>query len=916
MDAAVRELTALDTRLQQQSAYRASRDAVEAPPGAEGVPLKGFVRLPEPPSEPAPPDTTLRFTAEPMRIDGGPWVQAQMLALTGERVLTPAVANAQTVKLGNGATVPFPGGGQAPPRHGILGADLDNDYAVDLVLAGAGGLRLMQQEAPDAFVDVTDRAGLPAAVRDAAYAGAWAADLDLEGDLDLVLARTDGAPLALRNNGDGTFDPWPLFEDVTGLRDFVWGDLDAGGDPDAVLLDADGRLHLYDNARGGQFESISAPAPASPVRAIDVADTDGNARMELLVLGADGTLLRAARQEGGGWAQDVAARWPGAQGVPAGASLVVADLDNNGALDALAAAPGTGQLWLSDVQGGLRPVESMPEGPVLDVADFTGGGRLDLVTMGTDGQPVRLLNRGDLDYASRSIQVRTARRAGDQRINAFGIGGTVEIRAGLLYQKRRITGPVVHFGLGKRELVDVARVVWPNGSVQAEFDLETDQALLARQSLKGSCPWIFTHDGEGMRFVTDFLWRTALGLNINTQGKTGVLHGVDWVRIDGDALAVRDGFYDVRITAELWETHFFDEVTLMTVDHPAGVEVLVDERFTLPPPTWALHPMATPRPLAGAWDAEGRDVTERVRTRDERYLDTFELGDYQGVARPHYVEVALPEEAPAEGPLWLVASGWIRPTDTSINAAIGQGRQAPPQGLRMEVPDGQGGWTTVRPDLGFPSGKAKTILIDLAGVFRPGTPRRVRLHTSMEIYWDRLAWAAGRPEAEVRTQRLAAETALLRHRGFSVVHQASHSAPELPTYDTLAATTPQWRDLEGYYTRYGDVRPLVAGTDDRYVIMNAGDEMVLKFAAPPPPPDGWVRDFVLVGDGWIKDGDLNTTHSATVRPLPYHGLMDYTAPPTRLEDDPAYRLHPEDWATFHTRYVSPDRFTHALTPAQ
>ena len=40
--------------------------------------------------------------------------------------------------------------------------------------------------------------------------------------------------------------------------------------------------------------------------------------------------------------------------------------------------------------------------------------------------------------------------------------------------------------------------------------------------------------------------------------------------------------------------------------------------------------------------------------------------------------------------------------------------------------------------------------------------------------------------------------------------------------------------------------------------MNAGDELSLRFAVPPPPPLGWERDFVIVGDGWIKDGDYNS----------------------------------------------------------
>jgi len=96
------------------------------------------------------------------------------------------------------------------------------------------------------------------------------------------------------------------------------------------------------------------------------------------------------------------------------------------------------------------------------------------------------------------------------------------------------------------------------------------------------------------------------------------------------------------------------------------------------------------------------------------------------------------------------------------------------------------------------------------------------------------------------------------------------------------------------------------------VIANAGDEVRLRFTAPPPPPAGWKRDYVLVGDGWIKDGDLNTVFSKTVLPLPYHGMKDYSVPPGELENDPAYKLHPEDWQNFHTRYITADAFRNAL----
>ncbi len=96
--------------------------------------------------------------------------------------------------------------------------------------------------------------------------------------------------------------------------------------------------------------------------------------------------------------------------------------------------------------------------------------------------------------------------------------------------------------------------------------------------------------------------------------------------------------------------------------------------------------------------------------------------------------------------------------------------------------------------------------------------------------------------------------------------------------------------------------------------MNAGDEIRLRFPEAPPPAAGMVRDFVLMGDGWVKDGDYNTSFSRTVLPLPTHADSRYVTPPRELEDDPLYRKHKADFAEYHTRYVSPDRVRDALQP--
>jgi Tfp pilus assembly protein PilF len=903
--------------LVRDPAYRQSRAAIQAPFGQEGEVIPRFLRLPWPHAKLAAPDNALTFAIEPLSAGDEQWMWINAISLDGEKAPTVMMANGHEVRMLGGAVLKFPGGpAPLPPLpDGIVGLDFNNDFKMDLAVAGAGGLSLFRQDDAGTFTDVTAHLGLSPAVTGVPYTGVWAADVDLEGDLDLVLGTSEGPPLVLRNNGDGTCAELRLFDGVIGLRAFAWGDVDADGDPEAVLLDTTGTVHVYTNQRSGQFQTRVLPQALGQVLAMAIADVNSDSVLDLVVLQADGNLQRLSHTaEDEAWQMVAMAQWPA---FPSGiavatAYLLVADVDNNGGLDLIASIPAGGRIWLSNAPGNFHPLDDLLPGLVFAAAELTGDGKLDLLGLSETGQPLRLVNQGTKDYFWLTLRPRAVPVPGDGRINSFALGGEVDVQAGLLFQKQSITGPMLHFGLGEHRAANVARIIWPNGDVQAEFKLQSNQSVVARQRLKGSCPWVFAYDGDAMRFITDFLWRSPLGLRINAQDTANVLMTEDWIKIRGDQLVPRDHVYDLRITAELWETHFLDHVSLLVVDHPAGTDIYVDERFAVPPPKLTVHTTALPRPVARAWDDQGQEVTDIVRTRDGRYLDTFGRGAYQGITRDHYVEIEFGHDIPASGPLWLLASGWIRPTDSSINVAISQGQHPAPHSLRLEVPDGKGGWMVAKSDLGFPAGKTKTILLDLQGIWQPDTPRRLRLRTNMEIYWDALAWTSALPDAEIKSQRLYPQTAELRYRGFSIVHTADRSSPELPQYHTLEGTAPRWRDLIGYYTRFGDVRELLQAVDDHYVIMNAGDELVLRFEMPPPPPTGWSRDFVLIGDGWVKDGDYNTTFSKTVLPLPAHDQPDYTMPPGSLEDDPVYRRHAQDWQRYHTRYITPQRFHEAL----
>ncbi len=911
--AAATQVAFLRNVLAREPVFRTALAQLTTPLEAVGEPLVRFVVLPNPTPAPAAADGALAFSVSP--AGGWPagmtWVGAA--SLTGEGAETIVAADPGAAWAGPTARV-----GRADSLtdgHATASAiDFDYDFRTDLVLTGSRGLTLLrQQETPGRFDDVTAASGIPADLARTAMHGAWPADVDVDGDLDLVVAPTDGDAFVLRNNGDRTFVRQQPFGPCPGLRAFTWADVDGEGVPDAVCLGSDGVVRVFLNLRGGAFDAARLPDAPAALTALAAHDVDGDGRADIVATTAAGAVVALALRDpdagaeatGRAWHWRELARVAGLAEAPAGqVRVLVGDLDNNAAADLLLSTATATHVLLAGADGGFTPMAATVALATHAVADLDEDGRLELVGLTPGGTVATARSTGSRQYHWQRLRPRAATATGDQRVNSFGIGGEIEVRTGLHVQTRRITSPVVHVGLGEATASEVIRIIWPNGVLQSEFDAKADTTIRADQRLKGSCPWLFAWNGREMAFVTDLIWRSPLGLRINAQATADASTTEDWVKVGGSQLAARDGQYDLRITAELWETHFFDHVSLAVVDHPAGTEVFVDERFAVPAPT--LRPIVTAplEPFADVRDDTGRDVRDAVARRDDTHLDFAGRGAYQGITRRHHVELTLPEQAPRTGPLYLVGQGWVHPTDSSINVAISQGRHDAPLGLSLAVAGADGRFRTVADHLGFPSGKDKSILLEIGSLLPAKGPRRVRLSTNLEIFWDRLAWAAGRPDVPVTVQRVPLLRADLRYRGFSATSQRDGSTPERPHY-RIAGVAPRWLDLEGFHTRFGDVRPLLDGVDDRYVIMNAGDELALRFAEAPPPATGMARDFIVIGDGWVKDGDYNTTASRTVLPLPTHASGRYAATAGRLEDDPVYQQHQDDFATYHTRYVTP-----------
>ena len=144
------------------------------------------------------------------------------------------------------------------------------------------------------------------------------------------------------------------------------------------------------------------------------------------------------------------------------------------------------------------------------------------------------------------------------------------------------------------------------------------------------------------------------------------------------------------------------------------------------------------------------------------------------------------------------------------------------------------------------------MIIDLTDKFL-SVDRRVRIISDMQVYWDRAFFTIGDQDFPMVITELEVETADLQYLGFPKMYRPTPHGPHLYDYNQIDRNQ-RWRDMEGFFTRYGDVTQLLNSLDDKLVVMNAGDEITVTFSKSKLPdlPAGWTRSFILFSDGWVK----------------------------------------------------------------
>ncbi len=721
---------------------------------------------------------------------------------------------------------------------------------------------------------------------------AIAGDLDGDGDLDLLFATRDRGLRTFVNRGNRTFfeaggSETSDLAKQTGVVSLAIVDLDRDLDLDIVTVDAStGKVGLVENLLHLQFRFRDLDvATVAGAHDVVVGDFDGNVSWDLFVTGSsEAKLFYSQTAAAGAWTAEETKTVLAGSG-----TTLVGDYNNDSWQEILVGdgkAATVGQIVGPAVSVSTNKVVVALDTKNSSAIDFDLDGKLDVLSI-ADGRPIVYLNQSTTTghYVDVRFKGIDDNNANSGRVNHYAIGSVVELRFGPHYRAQTITSPMTHFGLNEFSQAGSMRVIFPNGLTQTIRDPKVDTLVEEEQTLKGSCPYLYAWDGEKYAFVTDCLWAAPLGLQV-AQGVVAKDRPWEYLKVDGDFLRPKGSRYELRITEELWEVAYFDHVALTAVDHPADVQVWTNEKVgpaEIAEQTIFAFRSEDRHALQSGVDTYGNDVTTKLANVDQDFVQGFDRRICQGLCPPHWVDMdfgKLPQVTDESGNVYLVMTGWILPTDTSLNIQIDQNPEVPSiEFPSVWVPDSseENGWRKAIPFMGFPGGKTKTIVVDVTDVI-DRDDARLRVRTSAQMYWDHAELAIQSQPAEFKVTQLPLLDASLVYRGFSKRVKQSPTVPE--TYDYSSVTTaPKWPPLQGRLTSLGEAIELVEAWDDSMVVMSGGDELQLEFAVPREPvPEGWKRDFVLHCVGWDKDADLNTLTGQSSEPLPFKAMTTY--PPT------------------------------------
>ena len=334
---------------------------------------------------------SLRFRRPPVRksaLENGPVLLAvkemlfSLLVLAGTANFTEVVA--QTT-FGPQQVIIEP---ELEGVQEVFAADLDNDGDLDVLSAssGDGKIAWYENDGSGGFgpqqVITTNADGAQSV---------YAADLDNDGDQDVLSASSVYDPMDSKiawyeNDGAGNFGPQQLITLDAGAHTVFAADLDNDGDMDVLSASTvynpiEGKIAWYKNDGSGNFGPQQVITTVAEYAVVYPADLDNDGDQDVLAASySDGIIWYENDGSGNfGLPQVINTHADGA------GSVYAADLDNDGDQDVLAASYSDGIIWYeNDGNGNLGAKQTITtevmHAASVHAADLDNDGDMDVLS--------------------------------------------------------------------------------------------------------------------------------------------------------------------------------------------------------------------------------------------------------------------------------------------------------------------------------------------------------------------------------------------------------------------------------------------------------------------------------------------------------------------------------------------------------
>ena len=412
-------------------------------------------------------------------------------------------------------------------------------------------------------------------------------------------------------------------------------------------------------------------------------------------------------------------------------------------------------------------------------------------------------------------------------------------------------------------------------------------------SPSGSCPFLYVWDGEQFVFQSDMYGPGKLG----TLSSRGYLkpNPHDYYILETNPVE-KDGQYQMRLVEERFETDYMDELKLYVIDIPMNRRVYAEKPGfggTLDDLQDVLHTASQiiHRPREITHVNTGLDVSDLVANSDGNYLVLNEDNNIDFTYQTLELDLGDLSQAPQ---IKLILDGVT--VFPSTPEGVARASQFGPR-TKLEVLDGSGEWVSVSKAIvelpKLPEFK-RVFALDISDIFLTDV-YKVRLTFLFKTYVDAIHFDTTQDQVLTLTEvpLLSAE---LRSYGLS---DSETIFEDIYNYlYRMDDPTHYHNYFPGNYTRYGDVTPLLAETEDFFVIYGQGDELDLRFELADSQPAGAHRVFLFYTNGYYKDEKVNVPH--TVEPLPFADMSNFPYDP-ELENYPDDPEHNQYRAEYNTR---------------